>query len=338
MDAAEQFVGWQRSYNGVSEERCRQTLRTLGDLGTFVGGTAEQATAQDFGGWMSSLASSGLHPNTVRKYGNMVRPFFKWAARAKLIEAERLFALSDVPNPRGATGESRPKPYTRKEIAKLWIEVERAYPLDERYVLRWRNGRSRWTRVWRHAARLQHEAIIHLCLFGGLRREEVFRLAVDDIHPDNAYIVVQGAAKGNGGREHKPREVPMPTELRRALGAWLSFRALMGVTHDRPWLVLNPRVSPNGVIPASVGDPLSFSSFKDIMLSLGSGWSFHRLRHTYATELLRAGMPLENLKEVLGHARLQQTLAYAKIVPQDNDRHVRRVEADFAKAVSRAVA
>jgi site-specific recombinase XerD len=311
----------------------------LNDLGTFVGASAEAATASEFQGWMESLASQGLHPNTVRKYGNMVRPFFKWATREKLIPADRLFALSEVPNPRGATGESKPNPYTRKQIARLWVELEAGYPLAPNMVTRWLKGRSRWPRVWRHAARLQLEAIVHLCLHAGLRREEVFRLGIDDIAPDNAYIVVQGAAKGTGGgREYRRREVPMTVELRRALAEWLEFRALLNVGHDRPWLVLNPRVSPNGIVPASVGDPLGFGTFKELLMELGSGWSYHRLRHTFATEMLRHGMKIENLKEVLGHSRIQQTLAYAKIVPQDNEREVRRVEVDFSKALARPAA
>lgn len=336
-DPVDRFVAWQRGYNGVSEARCREVARVLRDLATFVGRSAEDAEAKDFADWLESLTEGGLHPNTVRKYGAMVRPFFKWATREKLIPAQRLFELADVPNPRGATGESKPKPYTRKEIARMWAELDSEYPLDDHFVKRWREGRSRWPRVWRYAMRLQDEAIIHLCLFAGLRREEVFRLTVDDLHPDNAYIVVQGAAKGEG-REYREREVPMPAALRGALVAWLDFRAMMGVTHNRPWLVLHPRANPNSTIPATIGDPLSFRNFKYILNGLGSGWSYHRLRHTYATESLRSGMPIENLKELLGHARIQQTLAYAKIVPQDNERHMRRTEQEFSSAVGRSAA
>jgi integrase/recombinase XerD len=75
-----------------------------------------------------------------------------------------------------------------------------------------------------------------------------------------------------------------------------------------------------------------------LLMVLGSGWAFHRLRHTYATEMLRHGMPIENLKELLGHSRIQQTLAYAKIVPKDNEKHLRRVEAEFSKSLSRTAA
>ena len=41
----------------------------------------------------------------------------------------------------------------------------------------------------------------------------------------------------------------------------------------------------------------------------------HRLRHTYATEMLTGGMSLVAVKELLGHRALRMTLRYAKVVP-----------------------
>jgi site-specific recombinase XerD len=261
-DATERFVTWQRQYNGVSEERCRQIRRFLTDLGTFVGGSPEDTTARDFQGWLGLMAEQGAHPNTVRKNGNMVRPFFRWATREHLMPADRLFAISEVPNPRGATGDSKPKPYRRKEIARLWGEVEADYPLSPDFVVRWRKGTSRWKRVWRHAARLQYEAVIHLCLHGGLRREEVFRLTVDDIHPDNAYIVVQGAAKGQG-REYRQREIACATPTRRKCsGTACRSRTSRNCSATRASSRPSPtrRSSPRTTRSTCAGSRLSFPS------------------------------------------------------------------------------
>lgn len=43
--------------------------------------------------------------------------------------------------------------------------------------------------------------------------------------------------------------------------------------------------------------------------------TFHRLRHTYATSLLSAGVGLASLMKLLGHRRIEMTLRYAKVTP-----------------------
>ena len=47
--------------------------------------------------------------------------------------------------------------------------------------------------------------------------------------------------------------------------------------------------------------------------SLTRHYSPHCLRHTFATQLLNAGVPLEVLKELMGHHSIQITLRYTKL-------------------------
>ena len=44
------------------------------------------------------------------------------------------------------------------------------------------------------------------------------------------------------------------------------------------------------------------------------GYTLHCLRHTFATNLLNARMPIEVLRDLLGHSNLVQTQHYAKLV------------------------
>ena len=51
------------------------------------------------------------------------------------------------------------------------------------------------------------------------------------------------------------------------------------------------------------------------------GYSLHSLRHTFATNMLNAGMRLEVLQQLLGHLSIEVTLRYAKVsdVTRENE-------------------
>ena len=48
------------------------------------------------------------------------------------------------------------------------------------------------------------------------------------------------------------------------------------------------------------------------------GYTLHALRHTFASELLNAGMRLECLQQLLGHTNIEMTRRYARLT--DNTR------------------
>jgi integrase/recombinase XerD len=43
------------------------------------------------------------------------------------------------------------------------------------------------------------------------------------------------------------------------------------------------------------------------------GYTLHCLRHTFASELLNAGMRLECLQQLLGHSSIEMTRRYARL-------------------------
>ena len=61
---------------------------------------------------------------------------------------------------------------------------------------------------------------------------------------------------------------------------------------------------------------LSPVMFEIICPRLGSadkGYTVHSLRHTFASELLNAGMRLECLQQLLGHSCIEMTRRYARL-------------------------
>jgi hypothetical protein len=60
---------------------------------------------------------------------------------------------------------------------------------------------------------------------------------------------------------------------------------------------------------------------------LGKGYTLHSLRHTYASELLNAGMRLECLEKLLGHTSLEVTRRYARLTDKTREQEYFRAMA-----------
>jgi integrase len=58
------------------------------------------------------------------------------------------------------------------------------------------------------------------------------------------------------------------------------------------------------------------------------GYTIHRLRHTFASELLNAGMRLEYLQNLLGHTSVEVTRRYARLTDKTR-------EEEYFKAMER---
>src|SRR2546429_6190535 len=56
----------------------------------------------------------------------------------------------------------------------------------------------------------------------------------------------------------------------------------------------------------------------------------HRFRHTFASDMIRAGMSLPALMQLMGHADIQTTLLYVLVTPQD-------VYLEYARAVAQHI-
>jgi site-specific recombinase XerD len=329
------FCAYYHEYHDITEQRRRMQTRVLRELEDHLPGGVLAIDAEQLRAYTSWLVTvQGLHPNTVRQYLNAIKPLIKWLWENRLISAENLLELSAVRPPRGASANGTPKPYGRKELERFWRELAERYPWSrdgtieraEMFLKRWREGQSRWNRVQPYAKRLQIEAIVALALFGGLRRDEIFNLQLDEMHPDNEYVVVRSRKNREG--EWQPRAVPwLSPEMRTAVARWLAFRDELAPAHDRPWLSLH--------YDEHHLKAMRHRQFEMLVRQIGSGWEYHRMRHTAATIMLRSGIPLDKVSTILGHARLEQTRQYAKVTHNDVVAAARRVTGDYSRAFSR---
>lgn len=325
MSVIDDFCADYHTYHSISparRERQRAVLRRL----VRHAGAAEEIDAQAVRAYLTSRLESGSAPTTVRLELNAIRPFFRWCWQQQIIDAERWMQMGELRAPRAAGRDGVPRPYSRDELDRFWSELDETWPRAEgRFVARFERGTSPWRRVRVHGGRLQREAIATLAVYGGLRMGEIFRLKFEDMHPDNSVVIA--TSRKNERSEWTPRGVPMFSPMRTAIEEWFAFRALLTPAHESPWL------SMWALAGTERSDPLSWKRFQVLMSKLGTGWEFHRFRHTAATEMLRAGMSLEQVSKILGHANLQQTLGYAQLVHRDLIAAAEKADARFELAV-----
>lgn len=322
----EAFAAEHFTLNGITDRRKAQVILVLTRLNTWLGDKSiESADDNDLRRWQVHMLESELHVNTVRFALSAAKPFYRWLWQRRTISGDQFHRIAEVRPPRGS-GHYKPRPYTRNELAAFWRSLDEHWPYlspaREEYVTkRVLKGTSGPRTLRKHAGRCQLDVIIELALVCGLRCVEIHRLTVADLHPDNAFIVARGKRVDMNA---KPRDVPYPESTRRAVIRWFRIRRAFGATSRSPWLRLQ----------WGPMDPLTLDSLGRALTSFGP-WELHRLRHTCATERLRAGMEIHNLQRFLGHANITQTLLYAQLVNADIHEAAARTDDRFQALIRR---
>ncbi len=156
------------------------------------------------------------------------------------------------------------------------------------------------------ASGVRGRAVVTLLLFTGLRIGELAALDTSDI----AISARKGLVTVRRGKGDRYRQVPLNTDARDALDAWLGTRNNLPGS-DGPALLLSLK-----------GQRLSTRAIDLAVRQLAHNAdveaSAHTLRHTCLTRLVRAGHDIVLVAELAGHARLETTRRYS--LPSHADR------------------
>jgi integrase len=154
------------------------------------------------------------------------------------------------------------------------------------------------------------EALAVIILFLGLRRGEALRLRWDDVDLDAKTLSVVKAKTQAG-----VRTIPMPDAVVKALRSHQRRQKIERMAADA-W------GDPGLVFASTVGTVIdgdnAYKWWQALCLKAGIGRRrFHATRHTAATLMLNNGVPLEVIRNVLGHASIAITAdLYAKVEPE----------------------
>jgi site-specific recombinase XerD len=162
---------------------------------------------------------------------------------------------------------------------------------------------------------IRDRLIFLLMLRGGLRVSEACSLTWDDVDLEATSIRI------NNGKGQVDRVVYIAPDVEQALQLWQARTTLS------PYLFPSRRRR-----TAPLGRGVVHWQMKKYLRLAGvqANYSPHGLRHTFATQLLNAGVSLEVLKELMGHRSIQMTLRYTKLYEatkrQQYDQAMARIE------------
>ena len=176
---------------------------------------------------------------------------------------------------------------------------------------------TRWQRA-AQAAAPRDRALAAVMRFAGARIAEAVGLDLDDLPTTQRRRRLRIRGKGR-----KNRSVPVHPELAASLDLWLADRRTWPGADTSPALFLN-----------RAGGRLSLRAADEVIGAIAAAAGLaelvtpHVLRHTFGTDLVRSGVDLVTVAELLGHASLDSTRIYTLPTDDDLDAAIGRLTVD----------
>jgi integrase/recombinase XerD len=173
-------------------------------------------------------------------------------------------------------------------------------------------------RFWASFRTSRDLAIVGLMLLQGLRSQEILDLNRDDLLLPEAQIRVRG--KGN-----KIRFLPLAPEAAQLLDHYLRLER---PANSSTALFVSLKGPARGARMTPAGLRSLFRHHRQT-----SGVKIanpHRFRHTFASDMVRAGVSLPALMQLMGHANIQTTLVYMQVTPLE-------VYQQYARAIAQHI-
>jgi integrase/recombinase XerC len=148
-------------------------------------------------------------------------------------------------------------------------------------------------------------------LHTGLRVSELVALEIEDI----TFSERKGELRVRDGKGTKERILPLNDSCRKAI---------------KEWYLVRPTDKANRVFTSQRG-PATTRAVQSILEDIGEAAHVENLtphvaRHTFAKNLVNAGVSLEKVAMLLGHASLDTTMVYTTPGMSDLDKAVRTLD------------
>jgi integrase len=200
-------------------------------------------------------------------------------------------------------------------------------------------AKSVWMIEAAQGTRLHVPVLLATCT--GMRRGEILALKWDDVEPNLGFLNVRRTLEQT--RQHVIFKEPKSRYGRRMIS--LPILAIEALEQHRKHqldvkFALGAAYEENDLVccreDGKVGRPSAFTSAYFALLRRRKMRSipFHALRHSHASQLLRAGISPKVISERLGHAKVGFTLeVYSHLLPGMREEAAERVESGLRAAM-----
>lgn len=161
------------------------------------------------------------------------------------------------------------------------------------------------SRFWSSFRTFRDLAVVGLMLLDGLRSCEILALQLEDFQAAGTQLRVLG----KGGR---PRLLPLPHEIVPTLQKYLLLERPTTTCSSLFVCLKGPH---RGLSLTAAGLRSLFRHHRrSATVPLANP---HRFRHTFGADMVRAGVSLPALQQLMGHSQIQTTMLYVQLSPQD---------------------
>lgn len=236
-------------------------------------------TRPDMEAYMAHLAAEGVAKSSRLRAATLTRRFFDQLQDQGTIVGN---PAKGMPVPDDGEEDLPEPPLSEEEVAGIIDGLPRASVYDLRAV-----------------------CLLELLYGCGLRISEAINLDLDDLDLHRRTVLIRES------KHDQTRLVPLPKTAKAALQAYLSLRKTLVVGPDRGAVFLTQQGRRWAM--GSVYGFFKMLNWKGVCP--GRSLHPHIFRHSIAVHLLRRGADIRYIQQFLGHASLDTTKIYLRLVP-----------------------
>lgn len=264
-----------------SENTIKNYISSMNIFSKWLKKSLVDATEDDIDEWINEKIEEEKRATSINRSLNTYRTFYRFLLRDGYIKKDPMLYIELVVDEE----EKQCKYFTRKETNRILKNIKKHI----NYIESSTNTEDKLQLKYV----IRNLAFINFAISTGCRVSEIYNLTMENLDMDKL------EAKIVNTKGKKNRTVGMSNECAESMKAYLGIRDKF----------------PNGeyVFLSKDGGNLDCQTANKILSGYNDiegkrDYTFHSLRHSYATILYNDGVPIEQISKALGHASLDMTL------------------------------